>query len=123
MNDKDKEAFEKWWDEERGGKPLNEDHVPVTEKQLYRWENEAWQAACDYKDKEYSNLIDAMTRTSQYNSRLQAENKKLKEVLEFYANNQQTMTTENGIYLRDGLNGDFFPLKEKAREALKEIRE
>jgi predicted flavoprotein YhiN len=55
--------------------------------------------------------------------KMQAENKKLREALEFYSNNQITMTTENGIYLRDGLNGDFFSLKEKAREALKEIGE
>ena len=55
--------------------------------------------------------------------KLESENKKLRDALEFYANNQTTMTTENGIYLRDGLNGDFFPLKEKARKALKEVDE
>lgn len=47
MNDKD--AFDRWWDNERGGKPLNGDHISVTEKQLYQWETEAWQAACEYK--------------------------------------------------------------------------
>jgi hypothetical protein len=49
---KDKEAFDRWWDSERGGKPLNEDHISVTEKQLYNWENEAWQAALAYRDKQ-----------------------------------------------------------------------
>ena len=77
--------FEKWWKEERGGFPINEDHISVTERQLFKWESEAWQAACEYKQKEYSNIIDAMTRTSQNNAKLQAENAKLRECVEFYA--------------------------------------
>lgn len=39
----------------------------------------AWQAACEYKQEEYSNIMEAMTRTSQYNFKLQAELLEYKE--------------------------------------------
>jgi hypothetical protein len=46
--DKIKQAFEAWWETERGGKPLNNDYIPVTETQLYAWENQTWLAACEW---------------------------------------------------------------------------
>lgn len=60
MNDKDKEAFEKWWHREAN-------HSTVRP-------SETWQAACDYKRDEYSSIMQAMTQTSQNNFKLQAEN-------------------------------------------------
>jgi hypothetical protein len=55
MNDKDKEAFEKWFD-----------------KVEIKWDlEEAWQAACEYKQKE----ID----------KLQAENAKLEKCIRLFA--------------------------------------
>jgi hypothetical protein len=66
MNDKDKEAFEKWFIQN----PVNKFEA-----------EEAWQAACEYKKEEYSNIMDAMTQTSQYNFKLQAENAELKQKL------------------------------------------
>lgn len=73
MNDKDKEAFEKWWKEYTS-------NLSVTPTE---WDvHDAWQAAVQYKQKEYSNIMDAMTQTSQNNAKLVAENKKLREALE-----------------------------------------
>ena len=66
MNDKDEKAFEDWY----GDKPKNY-------ASLYLQNKKAWQAACEYKREEYSNIMDAITQTSQYNFKLQAENKKL----------------------------------------------
>lgn len=67
MNDKDKEAFKEWY---------------KNKKSEFDNCKEAWKAACEYKREEYSNIMDAMTQTSQYNFKLQAENKKLREALE-----------------------------------------
>ena len=66
MNDKDKEAFNEWR------------NSTSTRLDIH----DAWQAACNYKRDEYSNLMGAMTQTSQNNYKLQAENKKLREALE-----------------------------------------
>lgn len=53
LSSTDRKAFEKWWDKERGGFLLEEDHIPVTERQLFKWESEAFLAACAYKDAQY----------------------------------------------------------------------
>lgn len=67
MNDQDKEAFEKWfidfWDND------------FNHKGHHKLGFEAWQATCDYKQRE----ID----------KLQAENSKLRECVEFYSDNNQ----------------------------------
>jgi len=82
MNDKDKEAFDKWWISNK------------YELTPFYWHNTSlvgseilatWQAACEYKRDEYLNIMKAMTQTSQNNFKLQDENKKLREALEFYA--------------------------------------
>ncbi len=44
MNDKDKEAFEKWWDEYPMGWKIS--------GELHKNTSDSWQAACEYKDKE-----------------------------------------------------------------------
>jgi hypothetical protein len=47
---------------------------------------EAWQSACEYKDKEILEWREAARSEADEVNRLQAENKKLREALEFYAN-------------------------------------
>jgi len=79
MNDKDKEAFNEWR------------NSTSTRLDIH----DAWQAACEYNRKEYSNIMDAMTQTSQYNFKLQAENKKLREALEL------TIKTAEYVYQPD----------------------
>jgi hypothetical protein len=74
MTDKDKEAFEKFMGE---GLPFSYyEHCSCPDIK-------AWQAAIEYMRKEYSNIMDAMTRTSQVNAKLQAENAKLKAIVMF----------------------------------------
>jgi len=91
----------------------------------------AWKAACNHKDKEYSNLMDAMTQTSQNNAQLKEMLKEeqekcaiLIEALEFYADESHlemkysignegnyplgkhwndTMSYENGIKAREAI--------------------
>jgi hypothetical protein len=66
MNDKDKEAFEKWFLE-----------YPSWRVDMSRQESceKAWQAACEYMQAELAHHIFT----------IEAENKKLREALEFYA--------------------------------------
>ena len=106
MNDQDKQEFEKWY---------------KNKESIFDDCKEAWQAAIEYE--RFNHKYCVVGSLDKLCEKLEAENKKLRDALEFYANNQTTMTTENGIYLRDGLNGDFFSLKEKARKALKEVDE
>jgi hypothetical protein len=73
MNNKDKEAFDKWCD-------LN-GYLHIVEDFLY----EAWKAACEYKDKELLEYKEAARSEAQEVNELQAENKKLREALEFYS--------------------------------------
>lgn len=74
---KNEESFNYWFEKERR---LFEANEPATFTDSDEWcMKKGWMAACDYKDQEYSNLMDAMTRTSQYNAKLKNENDKLKE--------------------------------------------
>jgi len=86
MNDKDKEAFDKWidsdvlsHDETNRFKNMSEQErvVFVTER--------TWQAACEYKQKEIDELTSVLDFKKETTVELQAENKKLREALEFYA--------------------------------------
>lgn len=79
MNDKDSEAFEKWWYDFCFGDYSQSDVRTLPIDNIIK----AWQAACDYKCDEYSNIMQAMTQTSQNNFKLQAENKKLRDALRF----------------------------------------
>lgn len=79
MSDKDKTTFEKWWMDGFKG---------MSDKEIIKYKDvgkqnalNGWQAACEHKQKEYSNIIDAMTQTSQKNAKLVAENKRLRDVL------------------------------------------
>jgi hypothetical protein len=79
MNDKDKEAFEKWWSKEREIDDFPEGRsITCTMGELYRWENEAWQAACEYKDKEYLNG----TTLKKMNEKYEQERERSKKLIE-----------------------------------------
>lgn len=128
MNDKDKEAFEKWWIEfVKKDLGLNVKAIPDHKIE------KAWQAACEYKDKEINDdeeLLRNHMNSIGYRElkKLQAENKKLREALEFYANEKNQIAP---IYPHDGRNrpgADFTaPYRldsgNRAREALKELSE
>jgi hypothetical protein len=68
MNDKDEKAFEDWY----GDKPKNY-------ASLYLQNKKAWQAACEYKDKELMEYKEAARSEAEEVNRLQAEIKKRKE--------------------------------------------
>ena len=87
MNDKDKEAFDDWKNKTQFNFEFQIQGEKIEVPELFKeWciggMGVSWQAACEYKQEEYSNIMDAMTQTSQYNYKLQAENKKLREALQ-----------------------------------------
>lgn len=76
----DKEAFDKWLKDNfsklidqgnNGGLAKMNDDL-----------TQCWLAACEYKNKEYSDIADARMQTSFNNVKLQAENAKLRECVE-----------------------------------------
>lgn len=92
MNEKEKEAFEKHLDEMIGSS--------TTRRKFYGGEGSgtvaatrtAWQAACEYKQEEIETVInenthyfESLTKCEDKLEKLQAENKKLREALKFYA--------------------------------------
>jgi regulator of replication initiation timing len=104
MEEKDKEAFNEWR------------NSTSTRLDIH----DAWKAACEYSKQEYSNIMDAMSRTSHNNAKLQAENKKLREALEFYAVNSLAKV-EVGQKIDERLAREFYVKGSYAREALKEV--
>lgn len=78
MNEKDKEAFEKWWDEIRLRGQSTFGIVAIT-----------WQAACEYKQKEIDELekekdylykkMENMRDIYKHSERFQAENAQLRD--------------------------------------------
>ena len=101
--DKDKESFEAW---------LDEQSIHNTWKRILC--EGAWRAACEYKDKA---LING-TRMKQMNEeieRLKAENAKLRECVEFYADekswNKRSISTGYSYspqYMSIGINDDAY---------------
>jgi hypothetical protein len=107
MNNQDKEAFEKWFEYFY--------QVDFNPGDL-RFMNQliAWKYACEYKDRAYSYFVveaksHAQTRVDL--EKLEAEIKKLREALEFYAD-EKNMVSLTGL-----------PFGRRAREALKEVGE
>jgi cysteinyl-tRNA synthetase len=106
MNDKDKEAFEKWY--------IKTDTIPVinnlTGPRTYNYFTleQTWQAACEYKQKEIDTLKLEYDKLTDWAAEYKAENKKLREALEFYAE-----------YKNDDPDDDYN--YDVAREALKEV--
>lgn len=78
MNDKDKEAFEKW-NEEYPEEYLNDLGLHLLMK-------EAWLAACAHKQGEIDELKLEYDKLIDWASEYKAENAKLKECLEWYGN-------------------------------------
>jgi hypothetical protein len=74
MNDKDKEAFEKWGSDEDGDKPLLEGSA-----------YEAWQAAVEYKDKELMEWKKAARSEAQMLNEERERSKILVEALTYIA--------------------------------------
>jgi len=125
ISDKDKEAFDKWCVEKFNIAPeLIEDfRFSFTHKLIHT--ESAWQAALEYKEAEIIELKKKVQRNihnSAFNGLL-AENKKLREALEFYANS----TKNPKQYMRQGylvynLKKEIFvDGGKRAREALKEV--
>jgi hypothetical protein len=109
MNDKDKEAFEKWWDEYPMGWKIS--------GELHKNTSDSWQAACEYKQKEIDDLTGQLKSCifvyEEKVNRLIAENKKLREALEKIAYHVGKFP----IY------ESYCELSHIAREALKEVGE
>jgi hypothetical protein len=75
MNEQDKEAFEKWFRDYWSFEHINKIDCL-----------KSWQAACEYKEDEFKfQTPPAVVTYMEINDKLLAENKKLREVLEFYA--------------------------------------
>jgi hypothetical protein len=74
MDKKDKEAFLNWCYSDAGDTMLSTGEP--------EW---VWYAACEYKNKQYSDICDVRMQTSLNNVKLQAENAKLRKCVEFYA--------------------------------------
>lgn len=96
MNDKDEKSFEKWF------MYLDDSHLNRVIKLNRGASQKAWQAACEYKDEKNNNhevqRNKVFVKMAQEVSELQAENKKLREALEFYAN----ATNNPKQYMRQG---------------------
>lgn len=122
MNEKDKEAFEKWWRENMPNPDwLSSDHSTDVCK--------AWEAACEFKQREIDELEETALKQNQENDllwssnkKLQAENAKLKECVKFYAdyrNHGFPGDAEISDYEKDKLS--FFKQGKRARQVLKEL--
>lgn len=90
MNDKDKEAFEKWWME--GFKGMSDIDVIKYKDVGKQTSLNGWQAACEYKQKEIDELIKQLKHEHDLYKRhlkvYEDENAKLRECVEFYANEE-----------------------------------
>jgi hypothetical protein len=127
MNDKDLEAFESWQKEIIQELKFNS----VIGDNKHRGSLEfAWQAACEYKEDELMEYKEAARSEADEVNILQAENKKLREALEFYADKNNwrkefgNKLEYNAHRIKEDftLDENFTPYGGKrAREALKEI--
>lgn len=138
MNDKDKEAFEEWY-------KINFSEL-VKEAGLAKMQNDfikAWQAACEYKQKEIDELEESLatrlaksyiagkdlSKIIQKNltnevEKLQAENTKLRECLKFYAEPWERGELDGELLVRKLESYDsFIEVHYKARQCLKELEE
>jgi hypothetical protein len=95
MNNQDKKAFEEWQE----SKPWIGDWKKA-------WCKEAWQAALEYERFHHKYCV--VGSLDKLCEKLEAENKKLREALEFYAD-EKNMVSLTGL-----------PFGRRAREALKE---
>jgi hypothetical protein len=118
MNDKDKQEFEKWF-KDIWAMPddFDEGHTikPEHEWPMKRSQANAWQAALEYERNISEKVFDLFNKNIDVLGdeiyKLQAEIKKLREALEFYAD-EKNMVSLTGL-----------PFGRRAREALKEVGE
>jgi hypothetical protein len=125
------DGFDQWWDNERGGKPLNNDHIPVTEQQLYKWEKEAYTAGAmlqarklneDYElGKELSHedlfrLLKHQQKSAEIN--LGLYNKSQKEIQKLKEENE-TLLHDMKMLWRNSRSNYVSPLE---REVVQEIK-
>jgi len=97
MNDKDEKSFEKWWDDkyELSGQVRDWqtcDYLYLAKLGM----KDGWQAACEYKQNELDALKLEYDKLTDWASEYKAENKKLREALEFYANNDSYRSKSGG---------------------------
>ena len=104
MLKEDNEAFDYFWEYKCGvnSEDCGKDDIRIV-----------WQEACEYKRDEYSSIMQAMTQTSQNNFKLQAENAKLRECVEYI------LSYKSDEYLSMS-KGSIFDV---ARQVLKELGE
>lgn len=136
MNDKDKEAFEKW---------IKTSWAEIDPKDYPNLlSRDAWQAACEYKQKEIDELqkelvlIDSITvrEVLNTNKNLRAENEKLRECVEFYANklswydntqingsDQKAIFKDSEDWLIKSIDKHIVIGGKRARQVLKELEE
>lgn len=120
MNDKDKETFEKWRDNNfsklievgnKGGLEKLNDNLA--------W---CWQAACEYMRIKHGPL-DSLSLYEKL-EREREENKKLREALAFYAEPWERGELDGELVVRKiGSYDNFREVHSIAREALKEVGE
>lgn len=113
MNDKDKEAFDNWYSK------LDDTYLWRVIKLNRGACQESWQAACEYKQKEID-AIDCYIERDEKIKKLQAENAKLRECVEFYAVNGLASITV-GQSLDVKLCHEFYINGSHARQVLKEL--
>ncbi len=114
MNDKDKEAFEKWLEAQNWHYDSfdNEYYQNGLKISIYSETEEAWQDACEYKDK---SLING-TRMKQMNERIEElliENAKLRELVKDLARNGMDYDIASRIEELDELSGLTRELEKK----------
>jgi hypothetical protein len=137
MNKQDKEAFNKYiCSHDQGILQHSDDtEIDVAER--------AWQAACEYKQKEIDELKNGKGAcptcepVAEFNQKLEAENAKLRDCIEFYADksnwNPHVCDSWSGLLTAFGadndpdndvevLNNEFIDGK-RARQVLKELDE
>lgn len=100
MNDKDKKAFEKWW--ENDCYEYDSDQLITQKDALYIWEK-----TCEYKQKEIDDLV--------------AENARLRECVEFYASTGALNDEHDFFILKDYKFS--IPTTRRARQILKELED
>jgi len=113
MNDKDKKEFEKWWDNYPMGKNIT--------KQLYDRTKDAWQAALEYE--RFNHKYCVVGTLDKLCEKLEAENKKLREALQWYADRKNCDNPDFAHVEIDEHGEEIADGGYRAREALKEVGE
>lgn len=117
MNDKDKEAFDQWFE------LLGETHLERVVKLNRGASSKAWQAAWEYKQKEINELkLEIMAIKFKCN-KSQFENAKLRECVEFYADRKKWSPVYEGIHKYKTLYKVHRTGSKRARQVLKELED